>query len=215
MASKINDLLALGFTVGIAHGAVDTEELALDEAKTNAQPQIVAEQADEVTRMTVQALDAEGKLPKTQEGRRELASRIAESALDYLTTRADELVSFHERAVEIAKEMPNVWVVTGPGVTNLYVACKDDGTGWDDDHQAMLDALTDPDSQKEREFQAYAPDEVVAQALEARALGADVVGQATSDTWSVTVDGKDASTEAKLETAVGKLRDAADTTPAP
>jgi hypothetical protein len=154
MPSKVNDLLALGFSVGMAYGAVDVEEAALAEAQTNAQPTVIAEQTDQVTRMTVQALDAEGKLPKTPEGRRELASRIAESALDHLTTRAEGLVSFHERAVEIAREMPNVWVVTGPGVTNVYVACKDDGTGWDESQQAILDALADPKAHKERVKQA-------------------------------------------------------------
>lgn len=211
MPKTIHDVEALGYSVGIAQGSVQVEEDALAEAKASGTPEVLAEQATTVTTETIAHLDRAGKLPDNETERRDLWAQIGEAAYQQLQTRANERVEFHERALAIAKEMPDVWVISGPGVTSVYVACNPDGTGVGDDEQAFLDALADPDAHKEREFQAHAPEEVVAQALEARALGADVVGEATENTWSLTIGGTDVSTETKLDTAVSALRDDAAT----
>lgn len=209
MPNTISDVAALGYSAGIAYGSVEAEQSALDEAKTNGTPEVLADQAATVTTETIGQLDRAGKLPSDEAQRRDLWAQIGEAAYEQLQTRAIDRVDFHERALAIATDMPDVWVISGPGVTNVYVSCKPDGTGWGAEEQAFLDALANPDAHKERCFQAFAPEDVVAKALEARALGADVVGDADDSTWSLTVDGKDASTEAKLDTAVEALADTA------
>lgn len=149
--ATIDDLRTLGYTIGIAHGSVAVEEQALADANAAADPNVVAAQAADVTAETVKTLDQVGKLPDTPEARLQLASEIAAAALEQLTERVTDRVAFHERALEIARTSPDVWVVqhivdvdgTDRQCVQVYVAANADGTGWDDAQQALIDALAD------------------------------------------------------------------------
>lgn len=164
--STIGTLQGLGYTVGIATGSVQVEEDALAAAVAAAEPAVVAADVQVVTTQTLADLDASGKLPDTAEKRQALAATIAAAALDAIIERVTSKVDFHQRAVDIAKTMPDIWhigqtVDVGDGtqrVVSIYVACKEDGTGWDDDAQAQLDALAHQPSFDERIFQAQNPD---------------------------------------------------------
>lgn len=151
---SIDDLRGLGYEVGIAHGSVQAEEEALAEAHATRQPASLATSAAEVTAATVKQLDAEGKLPDTAEARQELATRIAEAALEQLTERADERVAFHEQALAIAKAMPTVYVLSGEGFTNIYLAIDDEtGEAADPIGEELVTALKDPEGIAERRWQ--------------------------------------------------------------
>jgi hypothetical protein len=103
MAATIETLRELGYKVGVASGSTQVEEEALVAVREQADPATVAEQAAEVTRMTIADLNAAGRLPAESSDRRALAEAIANSALDTLTERATEKIAFHERAVESAR----------------------------------------------------------------------------------------------------------------
>lgn len=185
--NTIDTLRGLGYTVGVAHGSVQVEEDALAAARDAADPNVVAEQASQVTTDTVQTLSTLGKLPETDAERLELVTKIAAAALEGLTLAVTEKVAFHERALAIAKEMPDVWRVEHwavppdndgvpgpPMILSMLVACKPDGTGWDEDSQEQIDALADTDAFAERAFQALHM-ESVAMAIELQRLGVEVV----------------------------------------
>lgn len=165
--ATIRDLETLGFTVGIASGCTETEETALHNAKVEASPQAVTREAGRITAMTLGDLQNAGRLPANADEKQALAARIAARALEMVTEVATEKVAFHERAVAEAKAMPTVWHVDqtvgidGNGnqrVVSIYVACAEDGTGWDEESQAALDALSHQPSYDERVFQAQNPD---------------------------------------------------------
>jgi len=195
MAATIADLTALGYECGHASGSVAVEEQALADAKAAADPAVVAAQVNTVTTETVQALDTLGKLPDTAEEKLALATKIAEQALSMLTEAVSEKVAFHERALAIAQESPDVWHFAGPGVSG-YVSCKEDGTGWDVDQQAILDALADPDAHAERVYQDSNADAMgAAQALAGKGY---TVERPTLGADTFTVDGGKAVTGAAL-----------------
>ena len=195
MAATIADLVKLGYECGHASGSVAVEEAALADAKQAADPQTVAAQVNTLTTETVQALDAVGKLPDTPEEKLALATKIAEQALGMLTEAVSEKVAFHERALAIAKEMPDTWHVAGFGC-QLYVNAKEDGTGWDDDQQAFLDSLADPDAHAERVYQFENPDAMgAAMALLGKGY---TVERPTLGADTFTVDGGKAVTGAAL-----------------
>lgn len=161
--ATIQDLVALGYTVGIAWGSVEVEEAALDSARADASPQTVTRQAAEITKATLDDLAALQRLPDTDEKKNALAVEIAAAALDMVAEHANEKVEFHQRAVECAQTMPDVWHVDqsvdivgadSVRVVSMYVACKQDGTGWDDESQAMLDALAHKPTFDDRVAQA-------------------------------------------------------------
>ena len=164
----IADLQTLGYFVGNAWGSVQVEEDALAAAQAAASPGIVIEQAGRIGTATLQDLANAGKLPTDPAQRAELATQIAAAALDMVSTHANEKVAFHQDAVAIAKTMPDVWRVeqhVGPApavgepdgrqvILSALVACKADGTGWDEPSQAQLDALADKAAYAAREAQA-------------------------------------------------------------
>jgi hypothetical protein len=147
---SLDALRELGYTVGFAHGSVAVEEEALTEARNDTSAEVLAEQAAKVTTETMAQLNQGGLLPDDPAKRRRLVEQIADTALRHLTERAEGRVAFHQDALAIAKGSPDVWVISGPGVTNVYVACKPDGTGWDEQQQELLDALGDPRAHAER-----------------------------------------------------------------
>lgn len=155
--ATLDDLRALGYDVGCAHGSVQTEQDALDAARTAADPALIQEQANTVVADTVTALTKLGKIPDDESERLQMFAQMGETAFQTLTNASTEKVAFHERALAIAKDSPDVWHVAGPGFSG-YVSTKQDGTGWDADQQAMLDALADPDSFAERAFQVDNPE---------------------------------------------------------
>jgi hypothetical protein len=186
--ATIDDLRTLGFTVGLAHGSVDFEQQALEAAQAQADPNVVAAQAAQVTADTVQALDNMGKLPETPEERQALAAQIATAALDQLTERVTGKVAFHQAALAIAQDSPDVWSVQqtagGQTIVQTYVGCKDDGTGWDDQNQEALDSLARADVYAEREYQALNPEAMqAAQTLTGR--GRTVERELGADTFTV------------------------------
>jgi hypothetical protein len=192
MPNSIDDVRALGYTAELAQGSVEVEEAALEEARANATAETIAVGAETVALDVGRAAVAQGV-----EGQ-ELADLISQAtvrALEALSSAADERVAFHERAVEIAQAMPNVWAITGPGVPNLYVACQPDGTGLDDEQKALLDALCEPAGHKERSFQHHAPEEVVAAVLELRVEGEEVEAQADESSFEVKIGEKRLTTE--------------------
>jgi hypothetical protein len=179
--STINELEKLGYTVGLASGSVQVEQDALQVATDAASPDVIISQAQTVTRETLTAISDQGQLPTDPEARRKLVEEIAASAMDALTARADERVEFHQRAVVESQTMPDTWHISGYGIFG-YIACKQDGTGWDDAEQAHLDALTDPDLHSERVYQHGHPEAMYASShltqlgytVDRPELGADV-----------------------------------------
>ena len=148
MANKrysIDDVRAAGYTVALASGSVEVEEVALAEAKGQASAETIAVGAELVATDVAKVAVAKGATgPQLQA----IVLRATERALDTLQAAADERVAFHERALEIAKELPDVYFVSALGDqgtaeddVQLYVNCKPDGYGWDKAAQATLDAL--------------------------------------------------------------------------
>lgn len=193
--ATIDDLETLGYTTVVANGSVEVEEEALALARAEATPAAVAEHANTVTNETIQQLDALGKLPDTPEGRLELAQRIAMAAIEQLTTATSEKVAFHERALAIARTLPNVWRVNQAvtvddqeiNVVQAYVRAKDDGTGWEPVDQEVIDALADPAGFAERAFQVTHAD---AFAAAAALHNAGKVVERDPGTDTFVVDGK-------------------------
>lgn len=137
----IEDVREAGFEVGLASGSVEVEQAALEEARGSATPESVAQDAEQVANEIARMAVAQGAVGGELS---EMVSRATKKALEEIQGARDERVDFHERALEIAKETPDVFVVSGKGVENLYVACKANGRGWDEDAQAILDSLADP-----------------------------------------------------------------------
>jgi len=180
--ATLDDLRTLGYELGIAHGSVQVEQDALDAAKLAADPATIAEQANAVVVDTVAALTTLGKLDNLDETERlQMFAKMGETAFQTLTTASTEKVAFHEAALVIAQESPDVWHFAGPGVSG-YLSCKPDGTGWDADQQAMLDALADPAAFAERAFQIDNPDAMQA-AQEIAASGVEIVRAPGTETW--------------------------------
>ena len=143
--ATIADLRVAGFTVEFAHGSVAVEEEALAEAKGRASAETIAVGAELVATDVAKVAVAKGAAGSQLEA---IVLRATERALETLQTVADERVAFHERALEIAREMPDVYRVTHAGDPStpeddvqVYIACKLDGTGWDKAAQATLDGL--------------------------------------------------------------------------
>jgi hypothetical protein len=193
--ATITDVQNLGYTCSITAGDVTVEQDALAAAQADASPDVIVGQAAQVTQDTIAAIDADGKLPSDPAARQQLAAAIASAAIDQLATLADARVEFHQRAVDIAQTMPDTWHVSGWG-NELYVDCKPDGTGWDDDAQALLDALADPGSHSERVWQFEHPDPMVA-AQRLLTLGYTVL-RPVLGADEFTVDGGDAMTGDQL-----------------
>lgn len=154
MPNALETLRGLGYSVEAASGVVSAEEDALDEARTGSTPAVIEGQAQTVTSMTMQDLADEGRLPAGRAKRRELAERIAATAIAHLTERAAGLVEFHERALEIATASPTVYVVNGDGFANVYVAI-DDATGEPAEKSGrdVVASLADPAAIAERRWQ--------------------------------------------------------------
>jgi len=141
--SALDDARELGYEIHAVSGSVATEEEALAAARATADPAFIAEQAQAVTTTTVEQLSREGKLPQAQTDRRQLIEQIASTALDALTERASARVEFHERAVEIARQMPTVYAVSGFGIST-YIAITDSGDGATATDADTLTSLQDP-----------------------------------------------------------------------
>jgi hypothetical protein len=160
MAATIHDLEPLGYTIAIAQGSAQVEQDALQAARGHADPAVLQEQAGRTTSETVRALGDAGKLPRNPEEREKLYIEIGEAAYQMLAKAAQGRVALHERALEIAQQMPDVWrveqVVDGQTVASMLVACKPDGTGWDDGAHEILDALADKKTFAARAKQARA-----------------------------------------------------------
>lgn len=135
-AARVGDLRDAGFHVTIASGSVEAEEAALELARQQASPEAVQADVDRVAREVARA--AAGA-PSDELA--DIVTRAAQQALDHIGGSRNRTVAFHERALEIARSMPDVMVVTGHGVEGIYVACKPDGTGWDEQAQETLDSL--------------------------------------------------------------------------
>jgi hypothetical protein len=180
--ATLDDLRKLGYDVGLAHGSVQTELDALAAAKEAADPGTIADQANTVVADTVVALTTLGKLDALDETERlQMFAQMGETAFQTLATASTERVAFHERALAIAQESPDVWHFAGPGVSG-YVSCKEDGTGWDADQQAVLDALADPTAFAERSFQVDNPEAMQA-AQQIAAGGVEIVRAPGAETW--------------------------------
>jgi len=114
-------------------------------------------------------------------------------------------------------------------VVQTYVSCKLDGTGWDDDAQAHLDALADAPSFAERDYQGSNPDAMSAAqqlgslgvTLTRPTLGADV-WEAEGSTFAaadlpaflakVEAQPKPPSTEEKVAAAIAAATELGDST---
>ena len=143
--ATIADVRAAGYAATLASGSVEVEEIALAEAKGQASAETVAVGAELVATDVAKVAVAKGAKGSQLEA---IVLRATERALETLQTVADERVAFHERALEIAKESPDVYFVSALGDpetpeddVQLYVACKADGSGWDKGAQETLNAL--------------------------------------------------------------------------
>ena len=143
--SSIHDVRAAGYSVALASGSVEVEEAALAEAHQAASTAAVSEDAGAIAREVANLAVAQGK---RGDDLHEIVRAATSRALEQIQGARDERVSFHERALEIARSSPDVVVVTALGDpetpdddVHVYVACKPDGTGWDAGAQEILDAL--------------------------------------------------------------------------
>jgi len=146
MPRTIADVQARGYEVGFANGSVAVEEAALAAASEKASPQAIAADVQsvvaEVTVAAAAIAQRDGLAGEELRAYvRETAARAADAAFEQITRARGEAVAFHERAVAVALQMPDVFVCAGPGVGRVYVACKPDGTGWDAGAQEILDSL--------------------------------------------------------------------------
>lgn len=157
--ATIDELRALGYDVGVAHGDAAAEEellATLREAQADL-PAIdelqAAADAFAAALATMPAGDARNGLEQ-QLGEMQLTV----SSLHDLT----DAIAHQERAVEAAHAMPTAYVISGPTISRIYVCVNADGTGCTDNDQATLDSLADPDAHAERSFQADNPDAMAA-----------------------------------------------------
>jgi hypothetical protein len=164
--ATIDDVRALGYDVGLAQGSVHAEERALSGATELAAPDKVQEDADplvqQATADALRLIDSDPgfhRLTTDQQIRfkADIVARINTQVPRMLSEHRNAAVELYTRSVEIARRMPNVWHVSGPTVPGIYVSTKEDGTGWDDSQQSIIDALCDPDGHHERTFQADNP----------------------------------------------------------
>lgn len=224
---SLDDLQALGYTVGVASGSTAVEEEALAAARDLAAPerieadaQVIADKAAlDATALAVARGITAAKIPAAVS---EAVARITTLALDHITIARSEAVSFHERALEIAKGMPTTYVVRGPGITNLYLTI-DDATGEPTPESVPIVAsLVDPDAHRERLFQhnlgthpkPEVAAEILARVFELRGKGwtvaAEIAEGATNPKAVIAADGQPetvADTVAKLRDAAARLPD--------
>lgn len=187
----ISDVRQLGYEVGFAHGSVVTEQEALEAAREAAKPAQVRLEAEPLIDRAID--DFAALMRGSADYDAQLAwftAKVHEQIPRLIGQGRQEAVEHHERAVGIAQSMPDVWVVSGPGISNIYVACSEDGEGADEVAQEMLDSLCNADAHAERSFQHHAPDEVVATVLALRKAGENVEGKADDKGFSVTFGGK-------------------------
>lgn len=225
--ATLDDLAALGYDAQIASGCTATEQTALDEARALAAPdrieadaQAIADKAAlDATALAVARGITAAKIPAAVS---EAVARITALALDHITIARSEAVSFHERALEIAKGMPTTYVISGPGVTNVYIDI-DDATGEPTAESAEIVAsLLDPDAHRERLFQhnlgthpkPEVAAEILARVFELRGKGwtvaAEIAEGATNPKAVIAADGQPetvADTVAKLRDAAARLPD--------
>lgn len=223
---SLDALAALGYDVQIASGSVIAEQDALTAAQVLAAPerieadvQAIADKAAlDATALAVARGIAAAKIPAAVS---EAVARITTLALDHITVARSEAVSFHERALEIAKGMPTTYVVSGPGVTTVYLDI-DDATGEPTAESApMVASLLDPDAHRERLFQhnlgSHPKPEIAAEIFacvtELRAHGwavaAEIAEGATNPTAVIAAEGQPET----VTDTVAKLRGAAATLP--
>lgn len=154
MASKrtIHDVRAAGYEVALASGSVSVEEEALEEAQKNAAPEAVAGDAEKIATEVAHLAVAKGAKGSDLET---IVQRATSRALEQIGQARDETVAFHERALEIARSSPDVYFVSTLGDPDtphddvqLYVACKPDGSGWDEGAQETLTSLCAPPDSK-------------------------------------------------------------------
>lgn len=155
----LDQLRKLGYTVGEAYGHVQPELDALEAARKLAAAEKIAEDAAPVIAQA-QALALEqmrGNPRYTDDDRTKILVRLQVQTLRQLQDRRDADVAHQEAAVEVARGMPDVWAISGPGVTNLYVSTHPEtGEGWTESDQELLDALADKKAHRERVAQADA-----------------------------------------------------------
>lgn len=144
----IEDVRSAGYTVALASGSVAVEEEALADARALAAPSAVQSDAEAVAAETARAAVAAGLADGALT---EIVTRATRQALKQLQGARDDRVAFHERALAIAEASPDVWFVSALGDPDtpdddvrVYVACKPDGTGWDQGAQDMIDLLVAP-----------------------------------------------------------------------
>ena len=145
--ATIHDVRAAGFLVALASGSVEVEEAALVEAQQAATTAAVSEDASAVAREVASVAVAQDKRGDALEG---IVRAATSQALEQIQGARDERVSFHELALEIARNSPDVFVVTALGDPDTpdddvrtYVACNPDGSGWTKGDQAVLDSLSE------------------------------------------------------------------------
>jgi len=155
---KLAKLVEMGYQVGVAHGHVEPEEEALAEARDASSPERIEEDANRLITEIAAHIRSTVNVADDQ-----IAMLIAEKSADAVNAvklARSERVEFHERALEIARAMPTVYVVNGPGVFGLHVAI-DDKTGDTADERSadLLQSLLDTDAHAERVRQEEAGSE--------------------------------------------------------
>lgn len=211
MPKTIDDLRALGYEVGVAHGDVAPEIESLDEAREAAAPEAMRRDAEPIIARSIETFMSLAAVHPNDPQFSDAAvgdfiARITEQSLRMLGQQRNADVDLYERSVEVAKSMPTVYVISGPGVVNLYVATNEDGTGADAQAQEILDSLCDEAAHTERSFQHHAPDEVVATVIALRGAGEEVEAEATDKNFTVKFGGKSyRSAETLAKAAKAKL----------
>jgi len=101
--ATIEDIQALGYTVGIAHGDVETEETALHNAKVKRLRRPSHAWPVRSRRTTLADLANAGKLPVALDEQQAFAVQLLEEAKAMVAGVANENAEFHQRALEEAR----------------------------------------------------------------------------------------------------------------
>ncbi len=137
MTASIDDLRALGYTVGVAHGDAQAERDRLADLEATCTPEALTAAASDIGRSAADVCRQRGM------ANADLIAAVADvvqEAHDQLAGHAERALAHQRRTIAVADAMPTVYRVEGFGISPMVAA----------DDQETLDALADPASHEER-----------------------------------------------------------------
>lgn len=148
LPAQLQHLADLGYQVGVASGSVERERTALQVAVNRGGPETITADVETIAASVMREASQAGL---AGDELADLVARAAVQAASSLRQAAREKIEFHERALEHSQSVPTVYVISGPGVSNVYVSVDDEtGEGAGEQDREMLAALADEDALAER-----------------------------------------------------------------